>query len=113
MFGLLGEQKPFAGCFPSVQQLLLAGYKDENRSAPDYDNSVDLLSPTAQASLQAVLAGGLGCVCEAHMMKVCRDARDVAELLVKSEPQPYASMYTSMSAKHTALCLLLPFPSNF
>ncbi|CAE7575903.1 DISP3 [Symbiodinium natans] len=47
----------------------LLGYKEENRSAPAYDDSVDLWAPPAQA----------------HMLRACSDARADAKLLVKSE----------------------------
>ncbi|CAE7896604.1 TNR [Symbiodinium microadriaticum] len=47
----------------------LLGYEDENRSAPAYDGSVDLLSPAVQA----------------HLLRTCTEARADARLLVKSE----------------------------
>ncbi|CAE7437322.1 DISP3 [Symbiodinium sp. CCMP2592] len=47
----------------------LLGYENDNRSAPAYDGSVDLLSPAVQA----------------HMLRTCTDARADALLLVKSE----------------------------
>ncbi|CAE7558542.1 DISP3, partial [Symbiodinium sp. CCMP2456] len=47
----------------------LLGYEDDNRSAPAYDGSVDLLSPAVQA----------------HMLRTCTEARADAGLLVKSE----------------------------
>eukprot|EP00439_Symbiodinium_sp_Y106_P073783 s1303_g13.t9 len=47
----------------------LLGYEDDNRSAPAYDDSVDLLSPAVQA----------------HMLRTCTEARADALLLVKNE----------------------------